>query len=50
MPTPALLPVLAPLLLLATAALALRWPGRRPAPLPVLAEAATLVALACAVA
>ena len=50
MPTAALLPVLAPLLLLVTAAFALRWPGRRPAPLPVLAEAATLVALACAVA
>ncbi len=50
MTTYALLPLLAPLILLATAALALRRPGPRPAPLPRLAEGASLAALACAAA
>lgn len=44
------LPLLAPLLLLATAALAVRRPGPRPGALPRLAEAAALAALALALA
>lgn len=44
------LPLIAPLVLLAAAAPALRRPGRRPGPLPRLAEAAALASLALAVA
>ncbi len=39
----------APLLLAAVAALALAWPGRRPAPLPRLSEGAALAALGAAI-
>ncbi|MFP1645798.1 hypothetical protein [Pontitalea aquivivens] len=44
------LPLLAPVLLLAVAALALRHPGPRPGALPRLAEAAALTVLALGVA
>lgn len=48
MSPPAPIPLLAPILLLAVAALALRRPGARPGALPRLAEGAALTALALA--